>query len=194
MGAIDAIVLAAGRSSRLGQPKALIDLDGQKLVQYLLNRLHQLNEIEVTIVSNKDLLVDITLLCPTAHVVLNPEPEKGRTGSIQYALASILERKGRLPKQVLLVPVDRPGWTVEIVNILLQSKMSSCPVWDGRGGHPLLITGEDINSVYLSNADVALSSLFQREKIHVEFPWLHLNIDTEDDLSDLYLASKEDWF
>ena len=72
--------------------------------------------------------------------------------------------------------------------------MSSCPVWDGRGGHPLLITGEDINSVYLSNADVALSSLFQREKIHVEFPWLHLNIDTEDDLSDLYLASKEDWF
>ena len=29
MGGIDVILLAAGRSSRLGQPKALVDVDGQ---------------------------------------------------------------------------------------------------------------------------------------------------------------------
>lgn len=194
MGGIDVILLAAGRSSRLGQPKALVDVNGQPLVQRLMSRLHQLNDVEVTIVTNTDLLADLMLLCPSTHVVLNPDPEKGRTGSVQCGLSSILERKGRLPRKVLLVPVDRPGWSVQIVRHLLQMETSSCPVWDKRGGHPLLIVGEDINAVYLAKADVPLSSLVHRKTMPVDFPWLHLNIDTKEDLGELVTASKEDWF
>ena len=194
MGVIDVIVLAAGRSSRLGQPKALVDVDGQPLIQRIINRLHQLGQAEVTIVTNTDLLADIMLLCPSAHVVLNPDPEKGRTGSVQCGLASILERKGRLPGKVLLAPVDRPGWSVELVNNLLKSETSACPVWNDRGGHPLLMVGDDVNAVYLAERDQPLSSLVQRKPIPVDFPWLHLNIDMEADLTELLAASKEDWF
>ena len=193
MGGIDVILLAAGRSSRLGQPKALVDVDGQPLIQRLMNRLHQLNA-EVTVVTNTDLLADIMLLCPSVHVVLNPDPEQGRTGSGQCGLASILERNGRLPKKLLLVPVDRPGWSVELVNNLLKSETSACPVWNDRGGHPLLIVGDDVNAVYLAERDQPLSSLVQRKPIPVDFPWLHLNIDMEADLAELLAASKEDWF
>ena len=193
MRGIDVILLAAGRSSRLGQPKALVDVDGQPLIQRLMNRLHQLNA-EVTVVTNTDLLADIMLLCPSAHVVLNPDPEKGRTGSVQCGLASILERNGRLPKKALLVPVDRPGWSVELVGNLLKSETSACPVWNNRGGHPLLMVGDDVKAVYLAEGDAPLSSLVQRKPIPVHFPWLHLNIDTEADLVDLFTASKEDWF
>jgi molybdenum cofactor cytidylyltransferase len=194
MGGVEVILLAAGRSSRLGQPKALVDVHGQPLIQRLMSRLHQLNDVEVTIVTNTDLLADIMLLCPSAHVVLNPDPEKGRTGSVQRGLSSILERNGRLPRKVLLVPVDRPGWSVEIVRNLLQMETSSCPVWDKRGGHPLFIVGDDINAVYLSKGDVPLSSLVDRKTMPVDFRWLHLNIDTKEDLSELLTASKEDWF
>lgn len=193
MGGIDVILLAAGRSSRLGQPKALVDVDGQPLIQRLISRLHQLHP-EVTVVTNTDLLADIMLLCPSAHVVLNTDPEKGRTGSIQCGLASILERNGRLPKKVLLVPVDRPGWSVELVNNLLESETTTCPVWNNRGGHPLLMVGDDVKAVYLAEGDAPLSSLVQRKPMPVHFPWLHLNIDTEADLVDLLTASKEDWF
>ena len=194
MGVIDVILLAAGRSSRLGQPKALVDVDGQPLIQRLMSRLSQLVQAEVTIVTNIDLLADVMLLCPSAHVVLNPDPEKGRTGSVQCGLSSILERNGRLPKKVLLVPVDRPGWSIEMAHTLLKSKVSACPVWNERGGHPLLMVGDHINAVYLAERDAPLSSLVQRKPISVEFPWLHLNIDTEADLVDLLTASKEDWF
>jgi molybdenum cofactor cytidylyltransferase len=194
MGGVEVILLAAGRSSRLGQPKALVDVHGQPLIQRLMSRLHQLNDVEVTIVTNTDLLADIMLLCPSAHVVLNPDPEKGRTGSVQRGLSSILERNGRLPRKVLLVPVDRPGWSVEIVRNLLQMETSSCPVWDKRGGHPLFIVGDDINAVYLAKGDVPLSSLVDRKTMPVDFRWLHLNIDTKEDLSELLTASKEDWF
>tara|TARA_S200000501_G_scaffold278577_1_gene262483 strand:- start:3436 stop:4020 length:585 start_codon:yes stop_codon:yes gene_type:complete len=194
MGGVEVILLAAGRSSRLGQPKALVDVHGQPLIQRLMSRLHQLNDVEVTIVTNTDLLADLMLLCPSAHVVLNPDPEKGRTGSVQRGLSSILERNGRLPRKVLLVPVDRPGWSVEIVRNLLQMETSSCPVWDKRGGHPLFIVGDDINAVYLAKGDVPLSSLVDRKSMPVDFQWLHLNIDTKEDLSELLTASKEDWF
>ena len=187
------ILLAAGRSSRLGQPKALVDIDGKPLIQRFMNRLHQL-QAEVTVVTNTDLLADIMLLCPSAHVVLNPDPEKGRTASVQCGLASILERNGRLPRKVLLVPVDRPGWSVELVGHLLKSETSACPVWNNRGGHPLLIVGDDVKAVYLAEGDAPLSSLVHRNPMPVDFPWLHLNIDTEADLVDLLSASKEDWF
>ena len=119
---------------------------------------------------------------------------KGRTGSVQCGLAYILERNSRLPKKVLLVPVDRPGWSVELVNNLLESKTTTCPVWNDRGGHPLLVVGGDVNAVYLAEVDAPLSSLIQRKPLPVDFPWLHLNIDTEADLVDLLTASKEDWF
>jgi molybdenum cofactor cytidylyltransferase len=194
MGAIDVIILAAGRSSRLGQPKALVDVNGRTLIEHLVKRLHQRGNVEVTIVTNNDLLAEVILLCPSAHVVLNHDPEKGRTGSVQCGLSSILERNGRLPKKVLVVPVDRPGWSIEIVNELLKSDTSSCPVWNDRGGHPLLVVGDDINAVYLSVADVPLSSLIHRQPMEVEFEWLHLNIDTQEDLANLFAASNEDWF
>ena len=194
MGAVDVIVLAAGRSSRLGQPKALVDVNGGTLIEHLVKRLHQRGNVEMTIVTNNDLFADVMLLCPSAHVVLNQDPEKGRTGSVQCGLASILERNGRLPKKVLVVPVDRPGWSIEMVNELLQSDTSCCPTWNNRGGHPLLIAGDDINAVYLSVADAPLSSLIHRQSMPVDFEWLHLNIDTKEDLADLLAASNEDWF
>lgn len=194
MGAIDVILIAAGRSSRLGQPKALVDVHGQSLIQRLMSRLLRLKYVEVTIVTNTDLLADIVLQCPSAQVVLNPDPEKGRTGSIQCGLASILERNGRLPKKVLIAPVDRPGWSIELVQDLLKSDISACPVWNQRGGHPLVLVGEDINTVYVAERDAPLSSLVRREPLLVEFKWLHLNIDTEPDLTALLAASEEDWF
>lgn len=194
MGGVDVIVLAAGRSSRLGQPKALVDVNGRQLITHLIQRLQRVSDIEITIVTNNDILADVYLACPEAHVVLNPDPEKGRTGSIQCGLSSILERKGRLPKHVLIVPVDRPGWSVDIIMNLIASSATSSPVWDGRGGHPLLIAGDDVNTLYLADSNAPLSSLIEREKIDVDFPFLHLNIDTKDDLDELDLAAKEDWF
>ena len=56
------------------------------------------------------------------------------------------------------------------------------------------MVGDDVKAVYLAEVDAPLSSLIQRKPLPVDFPWLHLNIDTEADLVDLVAASKEDWF
>ena len=194
MVALEVIILAAGRSTRLGQPKALVDAGGKKLIARMVTRIQHVENAFVTAVTNDDLLADIILACPSIQVVLNPVPEQGRTTSIQRGLASTLERNGRLPQRLLIVPVDRPGWSIEVLNTLLKSDVSSYPVWNNRGGHPLLLVGDDIKTVYVSEGDVPLSSLVSRTQIPVEFPYLHLNIDTVDDLEQLNLAAKEEWF
>ena len=72
MVALDVIVLAAGLSSRLGQPKALVDVNGRSLISCLIDRLNKLKQVEITAVTNPDLFADVMIQCPSIHVVLNP--------------------------------------------------------------------------------------------------------------------------
>ena len=68
MVALDVIILAAGRSSRLGEAKALIDLGGNSLISCLVARLQKLTNVAITAVTNADLLADIMIQCPSIHV------------------------------------------------------------------------------------------------------------------------------
>ena len=115
MNQLYAVVLAAGKSTRLGQPKAMVTVKIGKreipLVKWLVERLENAG-ISPIIVTNQELLVPITFALPNRSVVLNPAPEKGRTGTIQCGLATIISNlKSKRAMNVLIVPVDRPGFT-----------------------------------------------------------------------------------
>ena len=86
-------MLAAGASARLGQPKALVDVGGKPLVQHLVERLENAG-LEPVIVTRAELSVDILLALPERTVVINPNPDAGRTGSLQCGLKQILDTKG----------------------------------------------------------------------------------------------------
>ena len=70
------IVLAAGASSRLGQPKALLEIQGEPLIQFLVERLEAVG-LEPVIVANAEISVDVLLALPERTVVVNPNPEAG---------------------------------------------------------------------------------------------------------------------
>lgn len=192
--AIEVLVLAAGLSRRLGQHKAMIDINGHSLVHHIVNRLHRSGMTSITSVTNSDLLADIMLASPSVNVVLNPNPDLGRTESIRCGLRSMIERLGSLPKRVLIVPIDRPGWDEKIIQSLVGLGVSTYPVESGRGGHPLYLEEDDIRSVYLSKGDVPLKDLVNCQAVEVDFASLHLNIDTPEDLVLLNAAAKEAWF
>jgi len=50
----NAIILAAGASRRLGQPKALVELNGKTLIEILIARLKKFN-LNIVIVTRPDL-------------------------------------------------------------------------------------------------------------------------------------------
>lgn len=177
--AIDkAIILAAGASQRLGQPKALVEVGESTLVEIVAGRLDSAG-LEVTIVTRAELVEPIRALLPEAHLVVNHEPEAGRTGSIQCGLASI----GGGP--VLVAPVDRPGFSLSTVETLCQEESSTCPTKDGRGGHPIALSAADCESIREASPDTPLRDLIEPQRSEVADPHLHLNIDTPEDIEAL---------
>lgn len=182
---IPAIILAAGASERLGQPKALLEVEGGNLVGMLCERLLAAGCDPVIIVTRAELSVDCMLACPGYRVAVNSEPEAGRTGTLKVGLMALAEEAGRTPRAALIAPVDRPGWTIETARRLLELGGCVCPVKDGRGGHPLLLDESTITAILAAQDDVSLRDLASPGRIEVKDPHLHLNIDSEADLAAL---------
>ena len=182
MMAIDkAIILAAGASERLGEPKALVQLtNGLTLVEFMANLLHS-HRLEVTVVTRENLVQPMGHILKElgAKIVLNREPEAGRTGSIQCGLRAI----GDGP--VLIAPVDRPGFGSETIEALLEAGTTACPVYGGRGGHPIALSASDCERVLKAAPDTPLHDLIEPQRIEVDAPHLHLNIDTPEDVEEL---------
>lgn len=175
-----AVVLAGGASRRLGRPKALVDfLDGTVLSTFI-GRLVA-HGVETVAVVHPD-LAEITADLP-CRVVVNPRPEDGRTGSVHLGLAEL----GASATDVLICPVDRPGWDRGVLEALLNTSGEAVvPAHEGRAGHPLLVRGEALVRIAALAKNAPLrDALPSRTVVEVDAPYLHVNLDQPQDLEAL---------
>ena len=179
---IGCVILAAGRSSRLGRPKSLIEVEGVSLISWVLSRLNRLG-LSPIVVTRRDLVEKITDSVGNVEIIVNEHPELGRTGSVKKGLERLKERIGGDTK-ILIVPVDRPGFSMSTIELLVSSESSSCPSKDGRGGHPLIVDNYDINRILEAPSDAPLNSIINPNRIVVKDEYLHLNIDTQKDVDE----------
>jgi len=183
--AIPAIILAAGASRRLGEDKALLEVAGNPLVALVAQRLSAAGCTPIVIVTRAELAFACLGAAPECTVAINKSPQEGRTGSIQVGLLALGEDNGRLPKAVLIVPLDRPGWSMSTLEKVVNSEGCVCPEKDGRGGHPLRISGTEVKAIMAAPSDTSLRQLTKPQRILVEDEFLHLNIDTPEDMVEL---------
>ena len=177
-----AVILAAGASQRLGEPKSLVAVGDTTLVGLAYQKLVKAGCSPVVIVTRSELSVQIMQATVGSIVLVNSDPEEGRTGSIQCGILSLAGDKGRMPRRLIIAPVDRPGWRIEHVKSLLLEERSSTLASNGRRGHPLLLDAEAIQSVLAASAQSPLRELVSFEEVVVDGPLLGLNIDHPDDL------------
>ncbi|MBJ99803.1 MAG: hypothetical protein CMB48_02275 [Euryarchaeota archaeon] len=175
-----AIILAAGKSERLGKPKALLDCGDKTLIQFIVDRLESLN-LGVIVITNSDLKKSITTsLELNKAMIIVPENTKHRTGNLIAGLNAI-----KNPEKILVVPIDRPGWSLDTIKLLLKMNETCCPEFQGKGGHPLLICKEDLGKLSKAPIETPLNTIFVTKKISVMDSFLHLNIDTPEDINSL---------
>ena len=179
-----AVVLAAGMSRRLGHPKALVSVNGRSLVEWSFKRLHE-HGCQVVVVVNPDIAERVAVLLPDAHVVVNDDPDAGRMRSLQLGCSALALQTGSLPERLVMAPVDRPGWNAEVLNSLLSASSSAAPAYKSRRGHPVLLDASAIEKVMTAEHTASLRELVSFPPISVEAPWLHLNIDTAEDVNQL---------
>ena len=131
------LVLAAGAGRRFGGPKALVELDGERLVNRAVRVLGEGGLTSRYVVQGA---ADLTGLAG-AKVVDNPDWAEGMGSSLRVGLAAMPAAVAA----VLVVPVDQPGLTPAAVRRVADAAgedLNSALVvgtYAGRAGHPVLL-------------------------------------------------------
>jgi molybdenum cofactor cytidylyltransferase len=138
-----AVVLAAGRSRRMGKgvQKLLLPLGGTTVVGRVVDELLRSELGRVIVVAGPDGRIAQALDGRPVTLVTNPDPEADMLDSVRCGLRA-------LPAEcdaVLVALGDQPGLTSGLVNEMLRA-YAACgrgilvPVHAGRRGHPLLFS------------------------------------------------------
>jgi CTP:molybdopterin cytidylyltransferase MocA len=186
-----AIVLAAGASSRMGRPKALLPLDeGDRFVERIHRTLLDAGLDPIVVVVRPELEAPVRALLSTTVVAVNRNPERGQLSSLLVGLESL-----GWPAAALVTLVDLPLVRVETVNALIAAWARSGaplvrPMTRGRRGHPLVVGGPVIAA--LAGADphtgakpVVHAFAAQALDVAVDDPGTLDDIDTPEDYARL---------
>lgn len=160
------LLLAAGRSTRMGQPKQLLDWRGQPLVRHIANvalasRLAGL----VVVVGAESAAVIAALdgLVPPPALVFNPEFVSGQASSLRAGLLALpAEATGAL---VLLV--DQPLISAPLIDQLLVAALAQptalavVPTCGGQRGNPVLLRRQLFRQAALLEGDTGARPLLQ---------------------------------
>jgi molybdenum cofactor cytidylyltransferase len=115
------IILAAGSSSRLGEPKQLLNYNGENLLCHAIKVAVETNAgvIVVVLGANADAIQKKVQLAP-AHVVINSNYEQGMSSSIRCGINSLLSKAPEI-SSVLIMLCDQPYVTTLLLNDLIKA-------------------------------------------------------------------------
>ncbi|MEM0577053.1 nucleotidyltransferase family protein [Flavobacterium polysaccharolyticum] len=143
------VVLAGGKSERMGQPKGLLFNKEEYWLETQLKSIASAGGTEVYIALGfhtaaycetlpwltSALQVPITYLNLNIRAVQNPNPERGSFSSLQTVLSQIEK-----PKTILLCPIDVPIPKDETLELLLEKQQAiAIPNYKGKNGHPIVM-------------------------------------------------------
>jgi molybdenum cofactor cytidylyltransferase len=138
---IAAIILAAGSSSRMGRPKALLPYAGTTFLGRILDLYSGSGVGKIVVVLWKDdeaLRAEIPAGDATA--VFNLRPEGGQISSLVAGIAAVESLR---PSAIVVHPVDHPAVAAATVRGIVSSALVHpgrivVPVCAGRRGHPVV--------------------------------------------------------
>jgi nicotine blue oxidoreductase len=108
------LVLAAGEGRRLGGPKALRVIDGERLVDRAVRVLHDAGCTPVYVVAGAASLAELASSTPAPVIVVdNPEWQTGMASSLRAGLVAVQE------DAAVIMVVDTPGIGPEVVRRLV---------------------------------------------------------------------------
>lgn len=124
MAEIPVLLLAAGGSSRMGQPKQLLPWGNQTLIEHQIEILQDTgNPINVVIGSNSDLVIPVIEKYPV-NILVNTNWASGMGSSISLGINQIIQKFPNA-KGVLITLLDQPFITTAFFKKMLDAYQPS---------------------------------------------------------------------
>lgn len=139
---ISSILLSAGLSTRMGEPKALLDWGGQPLVCYQVEQLHEAGADEVVVVlGHRADDIQRMMRSVKCRVMLNALYQMGRAGSLRIGAKAV----NRDAEAIIILNIDQPR-PAEFIRAVLEAHRAgtatiTAPEHGGHRGHPLVVSG-----------------------------------------------------
>ena len=138
---LSAAILAAGESRRMGEPKALVSVQGLTFVEHLFaaTRLPRVGITRI-ILGAHAAEISAKLKFDPAMIVVNPDWPRGQLSSIHAAIRSL---PADTTDGIILCPVDHPLVSRRLISELIAQfdssrKAIALPVYRGKRGHPVI--------------------------------------------------------
>jgi molybdenum cofactor cytidylyltransferase len=188
---IAAVLLAAGRSQRMGAFKPLLPFGKQTVIESTIDYLLQGGvESIVVVLGHRAADLQNRLCHLPVKFALNPDPDSEMTASI---LAGIDEIHGS--GATLIALADHPAVPPSVVSTLISEWKHGSPLliptWQNRGGHPVLIDLRYRAELQNLDSKRGLRSLFEAhqhevKRVPVDSPFIARDMDTWDDYQALH--------
>jgi molybdenum cofactor cytidylyltransferase len=139
---INAIVLAAGESQRMGKPKPLLRFQDKTFLEHIVTVLQEVRVDRVTVVlgARAEVILEAIEL-RDVDVTVNRDYERGQLSSLIWGLKGIPMQA----EAILLCLVDHPFLTIPVVNRVIDAfKQTNAPIviptYNRKRGHPTLFS------------------------------------------------------
>lgn len=184
---IGALILAAGNSSRMGRCKFLLPMsDGVSFIENIVQTFGDYGIKKIVIVTQAKFMTDLTNICTNLKTkpsfVMNEAPEKERFYSLQLGLEELKDCDF-----CFIHNADTPFVDKIILERLAINKDKAdyiCPVFENKGGHPILINNATVKHLLASATDGNLKNELktkQRLNVSVDSELITVDIDTPEE-------------
>jgi molybdenum cofactor cytidylyltransferase len=188
-----AILLAAGASIRLGQPKQLVLLDGESLLHRTARLAVEAGCSPVLVVLGFEAdrmrrqLHDLP-----AEIVMNPQWQDGMGSSLRAGMAALSKTPAALGAVLVLV-CDQPRLTLDHLHALLDRHKNApsgiaitASVYAGKAGVPAIFSAGLVPELHACAGDRGARDLIRSHAAQVQgIPWPdgEADLDAPDDLT-----------
>ncbi len=184
------IILAAGGSERLGQPKQLLDWSGKPFVEQVVQNALTAGLVPVYVVTGshheqvEKVLASLPVTC-----VYNPHWAGGQSTSMKVGLAALPQSCDR----VMLLLSDQPQVSPILIRQLIerhnaQRAAITAPLVQGQRGNPVLFGRETFDALMTIEGDQGGRAVFSKFKVDY-LTWIDrrdaFDVDQEGDIDKL---------
>ena len=189
---VAAILLAAGRSRRMGAFKPLLPFGETTVIEHCIASLRNAGiRKPIVVLGHRAEEVRQALRGLEVSFALNPDPESEMSSSIACAIDQI----GPDSRAVLIALVDHPAVPPSVIKTLIDEWQQGArlvqPEHAGRGGHPVLIDVRFQHELLKLDPERGLRAFFDAHRaevrrVPVKSPYVARDMDTWEDYRRLH--------
>jgi molybdenum cofactor cytidylyltransferase len=186
------IILAAGNSSRLGEPKQLLEYKGKSLLHHVTRQALKMTGAVVVVSGSNNNLIENELKNLQVITVYNPEWQEGMGSSIRVGVEKIINEFPMLESLIISV-CDQPFIDSSVFSELITKHKENqkgiiASAYAGVLGTPVMFDRKyfgELSKLSGNEGAKKLLHVFSRDVGSIDFEKGRIDIDTKNDYEQL---------